>query len=283
MNLKKLVKIFTYGLIFISCFSSYFWWIYYSIDIFSHFQIYYFIGVLILSWILLYYKSYKDFAIIIIYLILLLTFFLFPYSFFSTDMKDVDVFYMNTYYPNIDNFDIVEYIKHKNPDIIIIVEPNKGLINNISNNYWKPILYHEQDFFSCAIFSRFPVQEKFVINFKYPICYAKIDWMSFFWTHTSPPLSQEDYLNNIRFFEQIKVLVESDSSDFLLVWDFNSTYFSYMFRSVFKWYFIWNFSSWVWFPFFSIPIDHAISNKKIKVGLWKKLSSDHRPLMIKFE
>jgi endonuclease/exonuclease/phosphatase (EEP) superfamily protein YafD len=250
------------------------------IDLFSHFQLQYIILLGIIAIISLFYKKFIIFFISISYCILILSTLILPAEFISKQ-TDADIFYMNTYYYNDKNEEIIKEILQKSPEHILLVEPAKSLIQELKKQYGEPLLEINEKANSFAFFSK--NKELKVNTYENSLKFISVKFPNFtlIGIHAMDPLTKTKRKQNLAYFSEINKYIESlNGENFLLVGDFNDTVFSGTFRKFFSKYFKKNYYSWNSQSPFIIPIDHAMSNFPIKASLTKKLSSDHRGLII---
>ena len=253
-------------------------------DLFSHFQLQYLIGLLLFSFGLSLYKNIKFLLINIIYILFLFITFIQPVSFAQESINKTDIFFMNTKFKNTNNAPIINEIKKQNPQIIALVEPNKALIDEITDFFGSPIIEINKKTNSYAIFSKKqPISQQVINTESLSLCYVEFDDFILLTIHTLDPLTPAKRNINLNFFEEIDQIItklDSENKKFILTGDFNNTYYSATFRKHFKKYFQKNLYSWSLFMPWTIPIDHALSNMPISTSRTPILSSDHVGLLI---
>lgn len=253
-------------------------------DLFSHFQLQYLLGLLIFSFGLSLYKNIKFLLFNIIYILFLFLIFIQPVSFAQESIKETDIFFMNTKYKNTDNAPIINEIKKQNPQIIALVEPNKPLIDDVTEFFGIPIIEINAKTSSYAIFSKKqPLSQQIINTELLSFCYVEFDDFILITIHTLDPLTPKDRNINLKFFEEIDQIItklDLENKKFILTGDFNNTYYSGTFRQHFQKYFQKNLYSWSLFMPWTIPIDHALSNMPISTSRTPILSSDHVGILI---
>lgn len=253
------------------------------IDLFSHYQLQYLTILLIIAIFSLFYKKIFSFIIISIYITSIFYIYLMPFQIFPSEIQG-DIFYMNTYYYNFNDEIIINEILKNSPEIIFLVEANEKLISKLSKYYGKPVIERNNKFDSFVLFSK--------INYSNPkinqidglnYITIKFDKFTLFGIHAYDPLSPNKRKKNIQLIktirEQINTIDKADEK-FIILGDFNNTYFSATFRDYFKEFFHKNIFSWSTNRPWILPIDHALSNFEIEISPTKKLSSDHNGLVI---
>ncbi len=284
--INKLIKISIY-LIFVLIIIGFFWNYYYLFDLFSHFYLQYFISSILLMIFYVYNKSKLE--IILSLIIIIFLFFNiykadFSWIFWWKNIQNPDIFYMNTKYLNKNNSIIYDNIKKIKPKEIILVELDKELFEKIKNTFnFKYDFYYKNSYKSFWFFTNETILDKKIIIIEtYPIWYFKLNNISYYIIHPFPPFTNEDYQKQKKFFNYINKLIKNEKNNFLLIWDFNSTNYSQVFKSNFNNFHYKIIYSWIVDNILTIPIDYVISNKQVNVFPGNKLSSDHVPLLINF-
>lgn len=117
----------------------------FELEVFSHFQLQYFIVVVIITIINIFYfnVSVKHFTNILnyIYLVFIFVFFLFPFDFFSFGSSKQDIFVMNTNYYVKNNHIISEHILENEYKVVALLEPNAQIIEKLKLKYGEPKVY----------------------------------------------------------------------------------------------------------------------------------------------
>lgn len=262
----------------------------FELEVVSHFQLQYFIAVIIITIInIFYFKVWgKHFTNILnyIYLAFIFVFFLFPFNFFSFGSSKQDIFVMNTNYYVKNNHIITEHILENEYKVVALLEPNAQIIEKLKLKYGEPKVYLNKWVSSCAVFSQEANSYGQVIDLVYPVCFVQFQEYNLYAIHPLPPVSKENFQLQKDFFQDLSILLDNDNKNsrkFVLAWDFNSSYYSTTFRKHFKQYFSTNHYSRYWLPILTIPIDHGLANFPIKTYLGKKFTSDHKYLEIEFD
>ncbi len=280
--------ILTFGIILISILSRLLPDINYFIDLFSHFQLQYFITLMLLLTLgLLIPQLDKRLLIPVIIYQIVLAIAIFPMKISPAEnelITDSDIFFINAnYYNNGD--DISEYIRSLNINTVAIVETNENIISDLTKTYGEPRSIEGYGGKTCVIFSKEPVFDYLIDqnNFTYPVCTTVLNDTVLVVVHPYPPFGNNNYFAQIDHFNEVSTLleqIEEDGYNFILMGDFNSTIYSPIFRREFSGIFKQNNYTWsAAFPL-ALPIDHAMSNISIHVSPSKILSSDHSGLFI---
>jgi len=279
-NLKLYLRVLIFSLIWIVIFSL-FWNYFFLSDLFSHFYGQYFVVTIILLICFIFSRD-KTWIFTSGFVLIFLWFFVLQTSYPINSPKIKDKFYfINAYFWNEDSDKIINDIKKLQPKYLAIVELNKKLYENIKTKLnYKYEFYYDLNVYSFWFFTNEEIIQKKVIEEKnYPIWFVKLKKFDLFIIHPFPPFNNDLYQKQKQFFAFLGKILEN-KTNFLLVWDFNSSYYSPLFRKYFWSYYFHPVYSWNIYSPLTIPIDYAISDKKLKVYPWNKLSSDHIPLII---
>ncbi|MCX6807548.1 MAG: endonuclease/exonuclease/phosphatase family protein [Patescibacteria group bacterium] len=282
---KNIFRLVCFGLIALSCITLLFGDRLFILDLFSHFQLQYFIALIIFLIFALTKKYWLEGFIILIYGIFLFAAFLQPLSFLPSQMEKPDIFFMNTWYNNKNVHDITEAISKAKPNIIALVEINRKLLTQMTVLYGKPKVYHPaNDSFSCAIFSKeTPISTQVILVNKYPVCRADFAKFTMLVIRPHPPFTPSYWHMQKQYFAKVRDLIDEIKmkNDFIVVGDFNSTYYSKVWRNFFNDYFNGNIYTWNTFRPLTLPLDRVLSNLRLEVRRGPQLSSDHVPLLIR--
>ncbi len=285
MNIKITTKAYIFVLIFFVV-SGFFWNYYYLFDLFSHFYLQLFVATcVLLIWYI--WRRYWISSLLTLFLWLFLFLELsgsdFSGIYADSIIKNPDMFYMNAEYINNDITRITDYIRQVQPKQIAMVELNKELFEKVKKEWWfKYSYYYPNNVFSFGFFTNEEVlEQKTSFSGPYPIGYFRTKNKDYYIVHPLPPFTNEMYNLQKTFFTDTEKLI-GNNNNFVLIGDFNSSTYSWVFKSHF-WKYVYEpiYSWWVNTPL-TIPIDYAISNKKLDIHPGAKLSSDHIPLLINF-
>lgn len=262
-----------------------FWRFFYFFELFSHFYLQYFVWVTIL---LIIWSFLKDKVSIIISIIILLYlgYFVNQATIFQKDITtEVDLYYLNAHYFTDKPNEIIQDIKKYNPKHLAIVELNTNLYNSIKNE----LNYKDEAYFNSWLWSFWFFTSEEILDYKahylsYPIWEIKIKEADILLVHPLPWLTKELFAKQKNNFQEIRDLFnKNDNPKKIIIWDFNSTFYSNTFKSYF-----WDL---YYKPIYSrnikwilrLPIDYAIWNEDFytvhRSNLWV---SDHTPLLINF-
>lgn len=254
-------------------------------DIFSHFHLQYVIILFILTPAVFLVGDKRVALLTVLYALTVTAVFIFPIQTVGRTVPGADIYYMNINYMNSDLSLILQEIKKSKPTTVAIVESTAEIEQELSELYGPPIVSVSEGVQSCSIFSKIALKESQTIEtLEYPICYARFETFDIILLHPYPPLSDERYARQKIFFEQIGNLYASkviQNRQLILLGDFNSTYYSGLYRKHFGSLHKANSYSWMNGSLLSLPIDQALSNFPIEVELGPKLSSDHSGLYVR--
>lgn len=255
-------------------------------DLFSHFQLQY-IAVGIILIILNFISKNLRFAIPLgVYLAMLFGLFILPVQLVPEGIYQADIFYLNSNYGNQESEEIINSIAASDPYTVALVEINPKLKAELQIKYGEPVVYTDKGALSCAVFTKRDLIDAYLVTESiYPICVVKFQDYTLYLIHPVPPLSSSQYKAQAKYFEQISALIKTDQDNgdrFILVGDFNSTYYSGQFRDSFGGYFKKNYYTWATNSLLTLPIDHALSNESLRVSKTGRLSSDHSGLFISY-
>ncbi len=270
--------------------SSFLWNYFFLFDLFSHFYLQLLVLDLVFVVISLFLKSKVE-IIISIAIAAMLSIFVIKMDISPIlspkHDSDWEIMFMNTYFWNKNENDIVNYIKKKKPSKLALVEPNESLFKAIKNqNLFVYSDYRPDSAESIAFFSNsYPETKQFVLKEGYPIWIYSFKDPDILIAHPYPPFDSEAYKKQKKVFAWLRNALDvlnNKHRRYLLVWDFNSSVYSRVFQKYFWDLEHYGIYTWATNTPLALPIDQAISNKPIKVLPWDALSSDHIPLHISF-
>lgn len=293
------LSIFTVG----GFFSRYAWYL----DIFSHFRFQYFVFFLLISFLLLALKKWKT-LMISIALCMVNLFQIIPlYIPFSSninqqtgDTNDIKIVHFNVLTSNSEYKKAVEYINKMNPDIISLNEVNQEWINNLnlSQKYKYSVMNIREDNFGIALYSKLELKNPRIEYFGdegLPSAVAEMvigeNELSILGTHPLHPSSDSGFKSRNRQFEALIEKRGGFGKSMVLLGDLNTTSWSYGFTKLTEGMKLYDSrkgygiqSSWpTTIPLISVPIDHCLVSKDIKVlkrEMGPNLGSDHRPVYV---
>ena len=252
--------------------------------LFVHFQFQYFVIILICS-IFLFFLKKKYYSIGgFLYCVILFLTYIHRVTFFSPLPKNVDIFFLNSQYDSSHLKSTLAVIQTADPMTLNLVESNPLLVEEIIALRNTPILNHRAYASSCTIFSQYPTKEQKVISQNHlPICIVSFENFDLLTVHPHRPLNREILAENLKFFYELQKIIqeyEQSEQNFLVVGDFNSTYYSAYFRERFGQYDQKIFATWMAGTPLGLPIDHVLTNMNVQVGRSGPVGSDHRAILI---
>jgi len=265
---------------------SYFWEYYYFFDLFSHFHLQY----LIITIVLFFFSILLKDKIFILICLLLLSYLWLSISntniINNTKTTQINMYYLNSNWFIDSPESIIEDIKKNNPKYLAIVEINNKLHNKIVDELWyKNVSYINQSVSSIWFYTN----ENIILENKhmseYPFLEIQTNDVHFLIIHPLPPLNQNMAISQKNNFQEINKIFKSiESEKKVIVWDFNSSSFSQVFKKYFWDYNYKTIYSWKVDSIFMLPIDYAISDKDIlEIRSWGLKTSDHSPLLIQIK
>ncbi len=252
--------------------------------LFVHFQLQYFIIIATCSTLLLFFPK-KIYAIVglgttILFYIL----WIHKISFFSGDLETTDILFLNSQYDSSRMDLTLNLIEQLKPTTISLVESNPNLIKKIIPLKNEPVLNHRAYASSCTVFSELPTNEQKVLGKNHlPICIVSFANFDLITVHPHRPMNPAILQENLQFFDELSTVIqeyESKKQKFIVVGDFNSTYYSAYFRERFGRYDQKIISTWMVGTPLALPIDHVLTNMQVRVERSPQVGSDHRALLI---
>lgn len=252
--------------------------------LFVHFQFQYFVIVLICSLALFLFKKKYQSILGFFYCGVLYFFYLHRIILFPTIPDNVDIVFLNSQYDSTHVESTFEVIQEINPQIVGLVESSPLLVEKITAVKNEPVLNHRAYASSCTIFSENPVKEQKILGKNHlPICIVSFETFDLITVHPHRPMNREILAENLVFFDELHKIIqdyEEAGRKFIVVGDFNSTYYSSYFRERFGQYDQKIFSTWMVGTPLSLPIDHVLTNIKVQVARSSPVGSDHRALLV---
>ncbi len=292
-------SIFTVG----GFFSRYAWYL----DIFSHFRFQYFIFFLLTSLLFLVLKKWKTLLVSLVLCLVNLSQIIPLYIPIESDVSqqlgatsDIRIVHFNVLTSNSEYKKTVEYINKMDPDIISLNEVNQKWIDNLnlSQKYKYNVMDIREDNFGIALYSKLEMKNpriEFFGDEGLPSAVAEfvigVNEVSILGTHPLHPSSDRGFKSRNRQFESLIERRGSFSESMIMLGDLNTTSWSNGFTKLIggmklydsrKGYGI-QFSWPTTLPLISVPIDHCLVSKDIKVlkrEMGPDLGSDHRPLYV---
>ena len=272
--------------------------IFWFVDLFSHFQLHFLAGTLILSLIAYICRERRTAAACIVFAVCIMAglITLAPPRISGTDCKNtLKLVSFNVLTPNLEMNQVVEFLRAEQPDIIALYE-----INNIFAFALRPLLKYypynlvqpSSDNFGIALYSRVPLTNIKLIStasWDIPMIRADLGDTLILATHTLPPAGKARTGERNATLQAVEdALAENPARPAIVMGDWNATPWSSPLRAIIKhtglqsarannWAGTWP-SQWQWL---GIPIDH-IFTRGYACGTTKTgpdLGSDHRPLI----
>lgn len=263
---------------------SFFWNFFYIFDLFSHFYFLYFLFGLIITISAIILKDKTS----IITSVILLIFIWYNLNkadvIINEDVSKSDIFYLNANYHINKPQKILEEIKKYSPDFVFIVELNEVLYSELEKSYENNV-YHSQGVASLWFFTNQEILDYKIHKLTYPLLEIHTEKFTAFLVHPFPPMSHESYLNQKMHFQEIKELFNKNvNENKMIIWDFNSTFYSSVFKKYFWELYYKPIYSWGHKSILKMPIDYAIWNHDFFNTYGSTLKvSDHSPLIIRFK
>lgn len=294
-----LSSIFTIG----GYFSKYAWYF----DLFSHFRVHYFAFFLLMSALCLILKSRKLFLFSLVLCLTNLAQILplyIPYGGFESGSTDnsmeIKIVHLNVLTSNQDYQSTIKYIEEKKPDIVALNEVNQSWIDNLklSQEYKYSVEEIREDNFGIALYSKFELKNPRIEYFGdagLPSAaaefYAGDKEVSILATHPLPPAGKTGVKFRNNQFASVVQNRKSFKSSMILLGDLNTSSWSYGFRKLVEGMDLYDsrrgygigFSWPTTLPVISVPIDHCLVSKEMKVikrEIGPNLGSDHRPIYV---
>jgi hypothetical protein len=252
--------------------------------LFVHFQLQYFIIIATCSTLLLFFPK-KLYAIVgFIFTLIFYILWIHKISFFSGDLETTDILFLNSQYDSSRMDRTLNLIEQLKPTTISLVESNPNLIKKIIPLKNEPVLNHRAYASSCTVFSELRTNEQKVLGKNHlPICIVSFANFDLITVHPHRPMNPAILQENLQFFDELSTVIqeyESKKQKFIVVGDFNSTYYSAYFRERFGRYDQKIISTWMAGTPLALPIDHVLTNMQVRVERSPQVGSDHRALLI---
>lgn len=281
---------------------KYFWFF----DLFSHFTVQYFLGLLAVSTILSIMKFWKSaltfFLFSLMNLIFILPLYLGKETQLSANNHSFRLLLLNVHTQNDKHNLVKDLIISENPDIIVLQEINRQWLKQLSylgSSHSHQLVETREDNFGIGVFSKFPLADgkiEYIKPAEVPttICTVKSPEADFrlIATHPLPPINfeyaslRDEQLAKLPFYTKTPQAT-------LLVGDLNTTPWSFHFKQLIKksklidssvGYGVqptWSNGN----PMFLISLDHCLHSDNIiitnrKIG--KNVGSDHFPVIVDF-
>jgi hypothetical protein len=254
-------------------------------QLFAHFQLQYAVVLASAVILLVFLRQYVLAAITSAYIILISVFFLYPVEVAPQEPTQVDIFFMNVYGKNnVDMEPMIASISLYKPPVVALVEANDDIIDPLTEMYGKPVISEKSGYFHCAVFTEQEVfRTESVQGLHTPVCLVEFSSYTLLVIHTHSPLIPSAWEKNrgdlIAIGEILDKLSATEKS-FLVVGDFNSSNYSYPFRSSIGSYVQKNIYTWEANRPVMLPLDYALSDMDMTYHRLPKMTSDHAGLLV---
>ncbi|MBU0533621.1 MAG: endonuclease/exonuclease/phosphatase family protein [Candidatus Omnitrophica bacterium] len=282
--------------------------LYWFLDLFAHFRVQYFIGLSIVSLLLLIPRKYNKvalcfglLAIVNLSTILPLYFGRTTNDFNSQLSQRILSINVNTQFGNVTK--VIKVIRDYNPDIVVLEEIDDKWVSSLqslSNPYLYSKIQSREDNFGIALYSKYPFTQADIIDIgdaEVPSIFAEVATdngrVTILATHPLPPTSKEYFLLRNAQFEGVPEYIHKATSPVMLIGDFNTSPWSYYFGKLLKETGLKDSSkgrgvqpTWPSHnPILLIPIDHCLYSTGIEIiqkEIGPNVDSDHYPVIIDF-
>ncbi len=265
--------------------------VWFGFDVLAHAHIQYVIIALVLGFIS-FFSAMGDRAVLLfLYAAFVMVTAILPIANLKNIPMNADIYFANTFFIVEDPSSFITVVEKYTPRIVALVESNDMHVDALAEIYGDPHVRHDQDGFSCAIFSKEkPVSAELILSSQFPICIAEYDDFVLLVVHPVAPLNQRNYMRQRVYFKEVRMLYEAyyspegdkmeNTLPVVIVGDFNSTKFSPTFRKNFRDLTHAHAPTWsVKNPWF-LPIDHALSHFELDISRAPETDSDHRGLFV---
>ena len=281
------------------------WWL---LDLLSHFRVQYFLGLAVVSLLLMFLKRRKASlcfaAFAVVNLCTIVPLYLGGEHQPTDSAKVFRAMLMNVNTRHGDPVRVAEAIRQYDPDILVLAEVDVAWLAGLrdATKHYKHYTSHPRDDnFGIALYSRLPVsrcQTVYIGDAQVPSVIAEVDTDSgpytVIGTHPLPAVSAEySRLRNDQL-AKLAATVRGATSPVILLGDLNMSPWSYYFGRFLTQSGLRDSSrgrgvqpTWPTFsPVFLIPIDHCLHSGEIKVvnrEVGPRVGSDHYPLIVDLE
>lgn len=281
--------------------------LYWFLDLFSHFRVQYFIGLVIISLLLLIPQKHKIalcfgfFAIVNLSMILPLYFVRTKDTFNSQLSNRVLLINVNTQFGSPSK--VIKIIQDYDPDMVVLEEIDYKWFSQLRSpmvSYPYSEIQPQEDNFGIALYSKYPFTQSDIVyigDAEVPSIIAEIETnngrFTILATHPLPPTSKEYFLCRNDQFEKLPQYIRGATSPVMLVGDLNTSPWSYHFKNLLKQAGLKDSSqgrgvqpTWPSYsPILLIPIDHCLYSSGIEIiqkEVGPNVDSDHYPVIIDF-
>ena len=164
----------------------------------------------------------------------------------------IKVFYSNIYYKNTDYKSLQQKIEQEDPDIVVLVEFSDEHEHEMKDFFKENYPYMNRNSRSTmlagdVVFSKIPLKnitethlvEAWAWNYSYMkiLCDNCWDWVELYVIHTSAPVSYKNFdMRNAQIWKLLSDYLQhhKDWTPALIIWDFNSSPWSYYYKQFIK-------------------------------------------------
>lgn len=259
----------------------FFWDVFFLFDLFSHFYfLYCTIGFFIVS-----FSIFSKDTISIISSLVLFSFLVFQISKADVFVKEyhweADIFYLNSHF-FVDQPDLIlSEIKKRKAKYVMIVELNESLHQKLKSEY-KNFVYHPNRALSLWFYTNEAIFDSTLHELSYPVLEFQTEMFSGLLIHPLPPFNTRLSKKQQANFAEIQELFQNiEAPKKMIIWDFNSTFFSKVFKEHFgEYHYQPIYSRWGSWPL-RMPIDYALGNSHFfDTHSTNFTVSDHLPLLL---
>ncbi len=282
--------------------------LYWFLDLFSHFRVQYFIGLSIVSLLLLIPRNYNKIALCFGLLAIVNLSTILP-LYLGRTTNDLNsqisqrilLLNVNTQFGSIAK--VSKVIQDYNPDIVVLEEIDDKWVSGLqllSNLYLYSKIQPREDNFGITLYSKYPLTQADIIyigDADIPSIFAEVETNNgkfvILATHPLPPTSKEYSILRNKQLEELPRFIRDAPSPVLLIGDLNISLWSWHFRKLLRESGLKDSSqgrgvqpTWPSHnPLLLIPIDHCLYSKGIEIirkEIGPGVGSDHYPVIVDF-
>ncbi len=195
-----------------------------------------------------------------------------------------DIFYLNSNYAIREADEIIAEISRHKPRYVMMVEINQELDTRLKQIY-KNTIYHPKWALSLGFYTNEDIISSQLHTLSYPVLEVEVSEFTSFLVHPLPPITKEYITLQRENFWEIKELFNASvSQKKMIVGDFNSSFYSPVFKKYFWDLHYTGVYSWGKLWPLAMPIDYAISNNNFFSTHGTNFHiSDHIPLLLQLD
>lgn len=280
------------------------WWIF---ELFSHFRVQYFVLLSFMLLIFLFNRHKLKVLLITIFVLVNLCLILPLYHNIppshAQNKKTYRLISYNVHHDNDNYKETITFIKQTQPDIVLLVEPDKEWIDKLSElKAIFPFFIEEplENSFGIALYSRLPLINthiRYIVLANLPSIAAEVylhnKVITIIGTHTLPPISTSFASIRNQQLKDLALIASTSNKPFILAGDLNITSWSPYFQDLIKESRLYDSQkgfgiqpTWpTMLPPLGITIDHCLISSDITIinrKIGRNLGSDHHPVIIDF-